>query len=257
MAWYQTNIGGGSGNTTVQPVLIGNFTSATTSAVTRTLTQSIDNFKYLWFSLYPITSDSVWLNDTTATSQAGYAFCDVEYFKTHPVTLAYTTGSTGSASYRTAVITYVDGTTITSQFSNTGSRNLYVYGIKDMPRGRLEETVLWTNSSPTSSFAAQDVTLSQSYKTFDYIKVTARMSTTSAVETSVIIPLNDFDLYYPTQKASGGINVHRTASDSASRTRAFGPVGETTIHFFTAFSVATSGAQENGSIIPVKISGLK
>ena len=256
MAWYETLYGGGSGDTTVYPVLIGNYTSNSTSAVTRTLSQSINDFKYLWFSLYPITSDSVWLNETTATSQAGYAFCDVDYFKTHPVTLAYSTGNSGSATFRTAVITYVDGTTITSQFNNSGSRYFYVYGIKDMPHGHWNETVLWTNSSPASSFAAQDVTLSQSYKSFDFIKVTVRMSTSLTAETCVIIPIEDFDLYYPSQKASGGINVHRTASESASRTRAFCPVAETTIHFFTTFIVQTNATQENGSLIPVSIVGI-
>ena len=36
--------------------------------------------------------------------------------------------------------------------------------------GMLEETVLWTNPSPTSDFAAQTVTLSDSISNYDYIK---------------------------------------------------------------------------------------
>ena len=112
----------------IKPVLLGKFNSTSTSVVTRTLNQSLNQFKYLWFSLYPITSDSVWICDSL--NNGGYAFSDVEYFKSHSLTLHYATGSSGNASLRTMIVNYVSDTTITSQASNTGSRDLYVYGIK-------------------------------------------------------------------------------------------------------------------------------
>lgn len=256
MAWYQANIGGGSGNTTVQPVLIGNYTSATTSAVTRTLNQSIDNFKYVWFSLYPITSDSVWLNDTTATSQAGYAFCDVEYFKTHPVTLAYSTGNSGSATFRTAVITYVDGTTITSQFNNSGSRYFYVYGIKDMPHGHWNETVLWTNSAPTSTFAAQSVTV-DAITNYDYIKITARFSTSDTATRQFILSPSEFKL-----EADGTIAIGFRQASSTGSTRAravfLTDSSYTKISFASCYGLTTSSqTAANNYIIPISIAGIK
>jgi hypothetical protein len=54
--------------------------------------------------------------------------------------------------------------------------------------GSATETVLWTNGSPTSSFASQTVTLSQTIENFDYIKIVFRKSTTNADEGILILP---------------------------------------------------------------------
>lgn len=54
--------------------------------------------------------------------------------------------------------------------------------------GSATETVLWTNGSPTSSFASQTVTLSQTIENFDYIKIVFRKSTTDADEGILILP---------------------------------------------------------------------
>lgn len=37
--------------------------------------------------------------------------------------------------------------------------------------GTLSETLLWSNSSPSSNFAGQTITLSQDYANFEYLKV--------------------------------------------------------------------------------------
>ena len=37
--------------------------------------------------------------------------------------------------------------------------------------GTLKETVLWTNGSPTASFAPQDVTLSDDIDNYDFLKI--------------------------------------------------------------------------------------
>ena len=58
----------------------------------------------------------------------------------------------------------------------------------------LTETTLWTNSSPTSTFAPQTVTLSQSSDNFTYIKVYFRCSTSdSTTYDSGLIDIADYD----------------------------------------------------------------
>lgn len=56
----------------------------------------------------------------------------------------------------------------------------------------MKETVLWTNSSPTSSFATQDIYTSQDIDAFDYIKITFRATTSSSKETYFMIDTATF-----------------------------------------------------------------
>lgn len=57
--------------------------------------------------------------------------------------------------------------------------------------GRYTETSLWTNASPTSSFAAQVVTLSDSIDNYKYIAIKYKFDTSSNVEGSVIFLVSD------------------------------------------------------------------
>lgn len=94
---------------------------------------------------------------------------------------AITSNGTGIdvSSYSTASVS-VSGTPITPSDSNppamtsgimyTPSANGYAYASQITPASKTE-TTLWTNSTPTSTFSAQAVTLSQSIDNFDYIKI--------------------------------------------------------------------------------------
>lgn len=43
--------------------------------------------------------------------------------------------------------------------------------------GELSETALWTNSSPSATYPSQTITLSQSYTTFDKLRIYYRIAT--------------------------------------------------------------------------------
>ena len=47
------------------------------------------------------------------------------------------------------------------------------------------ETVLWTNSSPTSNFADQNVTLSDSMSNYDYLKFTYKKATNKPIKVDI------------------------------------------------------------------------
>lgn len=61
--------------------------------------------------------------------------------------------------------------------------------LKKKGGGKMAETILWTNSAPTSAQSAQDVTLSQGIDNFKYIKFVARNQTTNANSIEVIYPI--------------------------------------------------------------------
>lgn len=55
---------------------------------------------------------------------------------------------------------------------------------------KLKRKILWTNSSPTSSFSAQTITLSESLDNYNYYEILFRQSNTSArIITSGKIPV--------------------------------------------------------------------
>ena len=58
--------------------------------------------------------------------------------------------------------------------------------------GQYTETSLWTNGAPTSSFASQTITLSDSMEKYSYIKFRYRNSTSNAIESNIIVSLFDF-----------------------------------------------------------------
>ena len=57
--------------------------------------------------------------------------------------------------------------------------------------GKYTETSLWTNSAPTSSFAQQEVTLSDNIDNYDFIKVNFRNSTSDSTEIGTLISASD------------------------------------------------------------------
>lgn len=122
MALYRC---GGASNTSIKAELIGQFTSNSTSEVTRVLTDNMSNYRYLWFSMVPVTDVDVFIN-TGVASNSAYCFCPVEYFEQNALKMAYTANNTN----HTITYTYVDDTTFTSKATYSASRTLYVYGSK-------------------------------------------------------------------------------------------------------------------------------
>lgn len=123
----------------------------------------------------------------------------------------------------------------------------------------LTETTLWTNSSPTANFAAQDVTLSQSMRNFDYLKVTYKLEKTSSdVLGCAIKPVSEI-VNTVTQVSTGdhfGISIGY--SGSGARLRLLLYKSDTTLNITTNLAVASSStADRNNQLIPMQIIGIK
>ena len=117
--------------------------------------------------------------------------------------------------------------------------------------GTLKETILWTNPSPTSTFARQTINLSQDINNFDYLKIKALGSTTNNLEISIYISVDDFKKGGSTGSVAGpalyGANTGGTAR------RAIYYSSSTTI----LVDYAEGGnTQYNNIAIPLQIIGL-
>lgn len=133
----------------------------------------------------------------------------------------------------------VTGDTVSSSGSSSGG--------SPAPTGNM--TALWTNSDTTSSFSAQDVTLSESIEDFDFILVGYVFSTSNQNYSSMMVPASTL---WP-----GGRSCDlRVNSGSYNRTgaRTFYASDATTVHF-NAASYNTNTA--NGYVIPEHIIGVK
>ena len=120
---------------------------------------------------------------------------------------------------------------------------------------QLTETTLWTNSSPNSSFALQDVTLSQSTSGFQYVKIYWKiLNTSTALVGSIIIGIEDWDL-------STEVNSHLKfgigsyANGPIVRAVCKGNSAGTKVHFGSSYQTGTS-TTHNTENIPTKICGL-
>lgn len=126
--------------------------------------------------------------------------------------------------------------------------NLRKYG-----GGSLKETTLWTNNSPTSSFASQTVTLSDYVSNYDYIKITFRLSTSSTDTLSILVPKEDYSKYDGTSSGAGVMHVNsNTGYCRLART-----FTGTSINFAPCWTVFAAAGSNNNLLIPVSIVGIK
>lgn len=117
------------------------------------------------------------------------------------------------------------------------------------------ETVLWTNSAPTSSFAKQDVTLSDDINSYDYLKFTYRVTTSAADFLNYIISVSDF------KKSVESTSSHHcvlglSTDDSVAHTRRVYYKTDTTVNFNNAYQL-NAAASNNATVIPTSIIGIK
>ena len=98
-------------------------------------------------------------------------------------------------------------------------------------------TILWTNSSPTSSFSNQTITLSESLDNYEYYEILFRQNTSSArLMTTGKIPVG-----YGTILNAYSTNFRPTGTT----------VSGTSIYFENA------NASDNGYVIPLYVIGYK
>ena len=126
--------------------------------------------------------------------------------------------------------------------------------------GKMSETVLWTNPSPTSTFAGQTVTLSDNISNYKYIAIEVRWNNSTATSIKYIYdtaelpncvggktseyPIPYFGIFY-----NGTTFYYRPCTYVSDTQIAFGNG-----YYNTASAKPTLN---NTAIIPVKIIGLK
>lgn len=164
-----------------------------------------------------------------------------------------TAGGYAHTTQGTSVTPSTSGASFSSGLNYMASSG-YAYSAK--PTGGFSETTLWTNSSPTSSFAAQSVTLSQSIQNFDYIRINYNLTKSNSTSGQVVYPSS----YLASLTATSGnrINAGLTGglNNNGNWVRTITAPSNTSI----AFTTATRGASSSSSsdnLIPTSIVGLK
>lgn len=114
--------------------------------------------------------------------------------------------------------------------------------------------MLWTNPSPTASFASQTVNLSDNITNYKMLKFTFRHSNTVSDEVSVITEINDLKQYGSAVGKNCTAGVSRTAYGFMSRRLYY--VSDTSVSFANAMQINGSN-QNNTDCIPIKVTGLK
>lgn len=124
--------------------------------------------------------------------------------------------------------------------------------------GMLEETVLWTNPSPTSDFAAQTVTLSDSISNYDYIKFEYLMHKNYSNKSSVVYKSEDVLNWMASSQGTNytafGALGGRATNDQKRSLLYNRVVTEIYISSSTGFGNTT---QSNQTLVPTAIIGLK
>ena len=125
----------------------------------------------------------------------------------------------------------------------------YAYSSQPTPT----ETTLWTNSSPTSTFAAQTVNLSQAYSNFDYLKFVFRRSTSDSYEAVFVFPKSEFTS--KSRSLTVGISGTTAGSDNIMRNIYQSSGSTSQMKFSTGWSYGNTNVP--GNCIPKSIIGIK
>ena len=118
--------------------------------------------------------------------------------------------------------------------------------------GGLTETTLWTNSSPSSTFSAQSVSVGD-LTPYDYIKIVWRWSTSDATTWEILIP----NTTATTMKYGFG-GATMSASQARYRYCTFAKTTGVSMSFSNSVLHSSSAQTTSGAyIIPTKIIGVK
>lgn len=124
--------------------------------------------------------------------------------------------------------------------------------------GKMKETVLWTNPSPTSDFAGATLTLSDNISHYKYIGIVGVYSKNATTDTLETIYSTDEIV----NATSGNTCPCLCIAGYRSNTYYFRHgwyISDTTINFTNARSCTTSTAPStvNGAMIPISVKGYK
>ena len=123
--------------------------------------------------------------------------------------------------------------------------------------GTASETTLWTNSSPSSSFADQTVTLSDNINNYTHLKIKFNRSTTdTTTKTEVIYTVKEFKKYVVGANSfNGAVAFYASTSTGSAYARRILYMSDTSIRFSTMYQVGGSYS-DNGACIPTEIVGI-
>lgn len=125
------------------------------------------------------------------------------------------------------------------------------------PDPYVESTQLWANSSPTSNYTSETVTLSQSMTNFDYLLFNFRVSTTVGTPIKFIVDVSEFKEWvkgsYPSVEFRASLK-NTSSANNASRGVQY--VSNTSVYITSNQYVNSSGTAPSW-MIPVSIQGLK
>ena len=117
------------------------------------------------------------------------------------------------------------------------------------------ETVLWTNPSPTASFAGQTVTLSDSIANYKYLKVKACYNGGyTNVAVSPLILVSEFMTIVPSTRRCT-FNIGNSSAGNSYYSRAVQYVSPTSISFTDDWALKSNNTA-NTDVIPLEILGI-
>ena len=121
----------------------------------------------------------------------------------------------------------------------------------------LTESILWTNSSPTSNLAPKDISLNDSFLNYSYIKISYKINTSSSEEYQVLYPA---DLVkkstFVTNVPIISIGARHSTLGGTTIVRFITYVSDTSLHLSNA-SLISGSTTYNDYIIITQITGVK
>ena len=120
--------------------------------------------------------------------------------------------------------------------------------------GGMSETVLWTNSNPSSAFASQSISLSDDISNYEYIKIEYKRNATDANTVSMMMSVADFLTPQGTSnvKILGIHSVYANGNFCRMLTYSSG----TSLSFGVAYQ-CNAAYNQNSASVPIKVIGVK
>lgn len=115
------------------------------------------------------------------------------------------------------------------------------------------ETSLWTNPSPSATFANTTVTLSDNLSNYDFVKIKWKSTTSVNQIGEIILPVDNF------ASQASAPNYYNTFSLGATTSNYFRPViyaSDTTMTFGNSIMIRTNTTNNNYNIV-TEVIGLK
>lgn len=123
---------------------------------------------------------------------------------------------------------------------------------------KIVETVLWTNSAPTSAFTSQTVTLSDDMNNYDYLKIRYAFSTSAQADANcneIVMPIAEFKKSLNSSTANA-LDSISGASSTTRYTRFVFYASDTGVLIGSSITSGSS-TQNNNACIPLAIIGIK